>query len=75
MNCCSNTNNSTSDSNNKDKKCKMTFNHNVPYMGVLMILLDYLLMNVYAFTTDADFQHNKHIIIINYGISNFEIQK
>lgn len=38
-----------------------------------MILLDYLLMNVYAFTTNADFQYNKYITVSNNGILDFEI--
>lgn len=38
-----------------------------------MILLDYLLMNVYAFTTNANFQYNKCNIVSHDGISDFEI--
>ena len=38
-----------------------------------MILLDYLLMNVYAFTTNADFQYNKYITVSNNGILNSKI--
>lgn len=33
-----------------------------------MILLDYLLMNVYALTTNANFQYNKYIIIVDHGV-------
>lgn len=38
-----------------------------------MILLDYLWMNVSAFTTNADFQYNKYITVSHDGVSDFEI--
>ena len=58
MNCCSSTNNSTSCPDNKDKKCEMTFNYDVSYMGILMILSNNLLRHVHAFSTNANFQYN-----------------
>ena len=58
---------------NQDKKCEMTFNDNVYHTSMLMILLDNLWMNVYAFSTNASFQYYQYSIVSNYGFLNTKI--
>ena len=73
MNSCCSAYNTTNYSDIKNKKCEMTFNNNVCYMGILRIMLGNLLMNVYAFSTNANFQYDKYITFSNYGFLDYKI--
>ena len=73
LNSCCSAYNTTNYSDIKNKKCEMTFDNNVYYMGILRIMPGDLLMNVHAFSTNASFQHDYYIIVFNYGIFDFKV--